>query len=209
MNFFQHHPQVLYKFANSASQFNTLVITDITTRAEIMQRIQQITNIYYDYIVADYERPDTVAVSVYGHTRYTWLILLLNNMFGLYDWPLNYDAFQRYITAKYGSLERAQTITTDAEYYFDASHTYVTAATYATLTPAERGVSLPARYCFTTAGAPIDSATYETLTSAEKGIVQTPYEYEHDQNEQKRRIKFVNGRLLPAIDREYRKLFRD
>jgi hypothetical protein len=209
VNFFQYQPQVPYVFTNDTGYRDTLVMVDITTRAQILQRIQTVVSSYYDYVIADYERPDTVAVSLYGHARYTWLVLLLNNMFGLHDWPLNYEEFQRYLTTKYGSLDRAQAVTTDADYYFDATHTYVTADEYANLSDVNKGMVLPARYCFTTRNVPIDSGTYNTLSEAEQGIVLTPYEYELNANEQKRRIKFVDGRFLAAIDREYRILFRE
>lgn len=209
MNFFQYQPQVAYAFRDDAGTPTQFVLTDITARSRIAQRIQEVTDTYYDYVVADFERPDTVAVKVYGQARYTWLVLLLNNLFGVLDWPMNYDEFQRYIIAKYGSLDRAQAVTTDTEYYFDASHTHVTATAYAALSRPNRGVTLPARYCFTAAGVPIDAATYDTLSAAEQGSVQTPYEYELDRNEEKRRIKVVNSQFLSAIDREYRTLFQE
>lgn len=208
MNFFQYQALTPYTFVGESGTSYTLSITNLTQHAVLRARLQQVLQVLYDYSVQDGERPDTVATKVYGDPKYTWLVLMLNNIFSLYDWPLTNDEFAQYMAAKYGTLALSQAVTTDEFYYFNADGVQVTSTAYAALDAVDRGSVLPARYCFTSTGERIDATSYDALAAALQGGSMTPYDYENTQNETKRRIKVISTEFLPAIDRELKTLYR-
>lgn len=132
MQFFRYFQTTPYVVADdmSAPMFHTM--TNITQHARIAERVAQYRSSFYDYIVQDGERPDTVAEKLYGSVDYTWVILLTNNIFSLYDWPLTYAEFTDYMINKYGSVANAQTQI--AEYY-DVSNTQISQSMYESISP--------------------------------------------------------------------------
>lgn len=134
MNYFQYQDVISYAFGNT-----TINLTDITERAKIVERLGQYTSVMYDYDIQEEYRPDTVALEVYGDVKYTWLVLLINNIFSLYDWPLTASEFDAYIISKYGSLTAAKSGT---PIYYTTEGDRVDAITYNTLPSARRGKQL-------------------------------------------------------------------
>lgn len=209
MNFFQYYKQINYEFAEEDSPSVTygLLMTDITLRAQIAERLQQFTSAYYNYVIPDGERPDGTATAVYGDPRYTWIVLLLNNIMSLYDWPLSTDEFNAYMAKKYGTLARAQATTSEHEYYFDVDGVHKTYAEYCALDALQKGKVLPARYTYAATGERIDTRTYDGLSVALRGVTLTPYAYELDLNEQRRQIRIILPEFLGPVSREIRSLF--
>lgn len=208
MNFFQYYQKTPYTFIDEDGVPTTLSLTNITQRARLAERLRTHVSVFYDYDVLDGERPDTVATKIYGDPKYTWIVLLTNEIFSLYDWPLSSNEFEYYMAAKYGSLETAQAITTESNYYFTFDHTLVTYTEYVALDLEDRGAVLPARYCYNAQGDPVSPESYDELTTVERGDAKTPYIYELEQNENLRRVKVISAQFLPALDREIRSMFR-
>lgn len=134
MNYFQYQNRIDYTFDTT-----TVVLTDITERAKIAERLAQYTTAMYDYIIQDEQRPDTVAELVYGDVRYTWIVLLVNNIISLYDWPLTTKEFGEYLIQKYGSLAAARS---GPRVYYTVNGDRVDATTYSLLSVSKRGETL-------------------------------------------------------------------
>ena len=48
------------------------------------------------------QRPDQVALDIYGNMQYDWVILLCNNIINIYEeWPMSEDELERYIDSTY------------------------------------------------------------------------------------------------------------
>jgi hypothetical protein len=185
-----------------------MTITNITQHSKIQERLQPFMSAYYDYVIPDGYRPDNVAKDVYGDTKYTWIVLAINNVDSLYDWPLDNDEFERFLISKYGSVAIASAVTTENNYYYDSTGNKVTYAEYVALSLSTKGKVLPARYCYTATGYQIDPQTYDTLSDAQKGQVKTPYTKELEENEDKRRIKVIRREFLPGIEQALKTLYR-
>jgi Base plate wedge protein 53 len=106
MNYFRYFPKVNYALEASNTSFN-ISITQISAHASVVERLLQNISVIQDFMVNGEERPDNVAERIYGSPIYTWVILLLNNITSLFDWPMNSSDFQDYIIAKYGSVENS------------------------------------------------------------------------------------------------------
>jgi hypothetical protein len=121
MKFFRYFPTVPYQFDVNGELF-TLRITNPTVHFKIMERLKEHIAVLYDYVIQSDERPDSVATKLYGSPDYTWVILILNNILTLFDWPLTQAEFDRYIICKYGSIRTAQITSiykTKDNYYID------------------------------------------------------------------------------------------
>jgi hypothetical protein len=140
MQFYRYFPQTPYTFVGDDGRVTVIDVTNITAHVKIMEKLRSNITVLYDYVVQDGERPDTVAQRVYGSVNHTWLVLLLNNIFSLFDWPLASDEFTAYIIEKYGSLDKAKTCL----YYRDVNNYKVDVITYTALSADRRGTPISA-----------------------------------------------------------------
>ena len=162
----------------------TMSIVNITQRAKIAERLRQHTTTMHDYVIGDHERPDTVAQNVYGSVKYTWIVLLMNNIVSLYDWPMTNSEFELYLIGKYGSLTNSQNQGTRTDAAWSA-----------------------AKFYYTTEGDRVDATTYAGL-GTRQGITNTPYTQEVDDNDAKRTIKVVRRQFLPSILNTLKTLYK-
>lgn len=102
MKYFQYFPTLTYDFDGVERS-----ITNLTASVKMVERLKEHVTVFYDYIIEDGDRPDTVSEKLYGSVGYTWIVLLANNIHSLYDWPLTSEEFDRFIIDKYGSLSDA------------------------------------------------------------------------------------------------------
>jgi hypothetical protein len=116
-----------------------------------------------------------VAQNVYGDVKYTWVVLLMNNIVSLYDWPMMNSEFELYLIGKYGSLSDSQNQGTRTDAAWSA-----------------------AKFYYTTEGDRVDATTYAGL-GARQGTTNTPYTQEVEDNDTRRTIKVVSKRFLPNI----------
>ena len=174
MDYFQYQSIVPYAFTTGGVT-TTMSIVNITQRAKIKERLRQHTTTMHDYVIGDHERPDTVALKLYGDVKYTWVVLLINDIVSLYDWPMTNSEFELYLIVKYGSLTNSQNQGTRTDAAWSA-----------------------AKFYYTTEGDRVDATTYASL-GTRQGITNTPYTQEVEDNDTRRTIKVVHKRFLPGI----------
>ena len=175
MNFFQYQETVPYVFGAPRDTMVQSTITNITQRARIVERLRQHTALMHDYVISEGDRPDTVAQKVYGDVKYTWVVLLINDIVSLYDWPMMNEEFELYLIGKYGSLSDSQNQGTRTDAAWSA-----------------------AKFYYTTEGDRVDATTYASL-GTRQGITNTPYTQEVADNDTRRTIKVVSKEFLPGI----------
>lgn len=134
MNYFKNFPVVPYKFTANGSSW-ALNLTDITRHVIVIEKVKAQITAFHPYVIQDGERPDSVATKVYGSPDFTWVILIVNNIMSLYDWPLTEAEFNRYIVEKYGS----QATATAQQFYLTTDGQYVDRVTYYLLPPETQG----------------------------------------------------------------------
>ena len=97
---------------NTITQGPHETVTDIFFRFGIVKSIVSNASAYYVYDVQESDTPELLAEQIYNDSGAAWIIIYANKIIDpLFDWPLNYDAFQKMIKDKYGSVENAQTTT--------------------------------------------------------------------------------------------------
>jgi len=183
MDYFQHQSTVPYTFT-TGDVATTMSIVNITQRARIAERLRQHTTTMHDYVIGEGERPDTVALKLYGNVKYTWVVLLMNDIVSLYDWPMMNSEFELYLIGKYGSLSDSQNQGTRTDAAWSA-----------------------AKFYYTTEGDRVDATTYAGL-GARQGTTNTPYTQEVEDNDAKRQIKVVPASVLAGLDNALKTLYR-
>jgi len=168
-----------------------LLLTNVTARYKIRDILKNKVAIYYDYIVKDGDRPDNIAFKYYEDETLDWLIYLVNDIIDpYYDWPLDQDAFNKYIRTLYGSVAGAKgtvfeyrKIITKQKVLFD-------------------GTNVPERYVV------VDQNTYNTLGATDRREVDA-YEYYEEENNKKRRIRLLDKRFAANVKSEVEVIFGD
>ena len=162
---------------------------NIMVRAKIRDVIIQKASLYYKYRIPNGTRPDVVSTKYYGNPTYTWAIFYANNIFNpLHEWPMEEQAFGKYLEIKYGMSYARGPL--DAPHHYELYDT----ATKETLI--------------------IDENTYRK-EDKRQGILSVPktvrevslYQYEFELNESKRDIVVLEKRFLSEITNEFDNLF--
>lgn len=104
--FFKHFPTIEYTIGNVTKNVKDLTRTVVISRDFLDRKFP-----FYDYVIRDGERPDHVSYQQYGSSKYYWIILVINDIRDVWtEWPMSTRELNKYISAKYGSLEEAQAI---------------------------------------------------------------------------------------------------
>ena len=183
MSYFSYLPNVEVRVSsyriNNVDPFK--VAKNIFRRIKIREELDDIILGFTQYTIKNNQRPDQVALEVYGDMVLDWVVLLTNNIINLYDeWPMSEDELERYI---------------DSEYEEDADSVHhwvtqkITDARGRTLVKADRTV--PENWTYTRPDG----------TAMPKDELVRPisvYDYESEKNDQKRNIyllrkEYING----------------
>ena len=107
--FFGWFPKVAYDI--NRAQFPTYEgVTNIFFRLAVLKSVLNNTSSYYVYEIDGNDTPEIVAEKVYGDSGAGWMVIYANQIVDpQFDWVLSDDAFNKYLTNRYGSVANAQT----------------------------------------------------------------------------------------------------
>lgn len=168
------------------NQFTLLnILSKITPLRENFKKLY----VYYDYQIKDGERPDTIAYDYYGSSTYAWLVMIVNDMYDVYNqWPRTYREFYDYLKRKYGYVYELKSeihhyvyegIEGDTSEEIKRKNYLMTPETFNSLTPIQRSGWVPV----------------------------SVYDWENDLNESKRTIKLLSNKYTKLVDREVSEIF--
>ena len=186
-NYFKNIPNVLYDInGTEPNQFRA--VTNIMSRVRFKPSVIENITDYYPYKVLEGERPDIVSYKKYGTVAYSYLILLINDIIDpLFDWPLPSRQFENYIIEQYGSVANAQSTN---KYYYQIVRAEVTRTGVSERVPEYKII--------------VDQTTYNSLDASVRSA-QNVYDWETEQNDNKREIKIINPDFIQDIDYEVKK----
>jgi len=188
-NYFSSIPNVDYDInGTEPNQFRS--VTNIMQRVRFKPSVLENITDYYPYYVREGERPDIVSFNTYGTVAYSYLILLINNIVDpLFDWPLPSRQFENYIIEQYGSVSAAQSTN---KYYYQIVRAEVARTGVSERVPEYKII--------------VDQTTYNSLDASVRSA-QNVYDYEVEQNDNKREIKLINPDFIQDIDYEVKNAF--
>ena len=186
-NYFKNIPKVSYDI-NGTEPNNFLSVTNILKRVKFKSKIIEDIVDYYPYFVKEGERPDIISFNEYGTIAYAYLIMLVNNIYDpSFDWPLSSQQFEKYIESKYGSVSSAMGTT---KYFFQIIGAEVARTGVSERVPEYKII--------------VDQTTYNSLDASVRSA-QNVYDWETEQNDNKREIKIINPDFIQDIDYEVKK----
>ena len=189
MNYFSNFPTTLHDLKDTNVKTE---LTNILRRFKVRPKAKDTVATYYDYIMQEGDRPDTIAAKYYGNEKLAWLILLFNDIIDpFYDLPLYGQNFPDYIKVKYGSVQTAN----------------ATVKHYYKILEEEKllidGTRLPRREVI------CDLATYNSLAGTPTlRRSETVYEWEEKLNEDKKKLKLLDKRYVPTLLKEIASVLR-
>jgi hypothetical protein len=186
--YFSYFPTTEHDLTNVGQ---TVQLTNILRRFIVRSDVVDRSDVFYEYDVQAGDRPDTIAEKYYGDANLAWLVLHYNQINDpFFGWALFGNDFTRYLKSKYGSIPAAQAeiheyrqILSEAIVRYDGS-------------------KVPKRYLV------IDETTYNSLAESEREAI-TKYDWEIEQNDEKRKIKILDKRYLNKVLDEVKTILRD
>lgn len=212
--FFNYFPKVIY--FSDKDQTSLDIVTNLTFKFRFNENFKDNSVVYYDYIIPEGETPEILADKFYNSPERHWIILMLNNIVNpLMDWPMSYYALNKYINSKYSANNYADTSNTSVtglswaesnikEYFVKERKTIINTGEFSEKTT----IITSQQYANTS---PITSNNY-TLNDGTQIEVKTNrgtktyYEYEHENNEKKRKIKLLKTEFVPLLEKEFKEL---
>ena len=196
--------------------YRTKVAPNILARIQLPALAVKNRYLFHPYVVADGDRPDTIAALYYGNDLYDWVVLLSNQIVDMRnEWPLEQNQFEAAIVAKYGNYSAAAEI---SYYEIDTSKATLNTAGFESLPSNLRKyytrVSEAAGnllYGITKADLRINANSLAALDEAEQSywVPVTFYEDEFRQNEIKRHIRLIDAQYIPQLEKSLRQISRD
>jgi hypothetical protein len=193
MQYFNTLPKIIKTDANR----NSVIMTDLMARCSIVPEILKNPMVFYDYDIQDSDTPEIVAYKYYGDSYRYWVVLFANQITDpQWDWPLNSNDFDAYITNKYPSFNPYSTV-----HHYEKN---ITQYDTNTLTTTLKNIV-------------IDQATYNSLVTGtltytlptgnvaitiEKSAV-SYYDYELNLNESKRSVRILNSAYVDQLEKQF------
>lgn len=97
MTYFRNLPNIQYEsfLSNKQSSQDYILIKNIFRRCKIRDDLKNIFTVFNKYEIKDGQRPELVALEVYGSVEYDWIVITTSGITNIRnDWPLsNKDLF--------------------------------------------------------------------------------------------------------------------
>src|SRR6056300_328734 len=97
--YFKEFPLYQYDFDNKGQ--SAKLVTDILRRVALNAKVRANSLVFDNYDVKEGETPEIVADKYYGESQYHWVVLLVNDITGWFDWPLDSVTYSKYLLDKY------------------------------------------------------------------------------------------------------------
>ena len=207
-NFFEYLPRKYYNLDGSSNEVD--IVTNILANFSFMGEIVNNSSVYYEYDVQDGETPEILAHKFYDEPGYHWIIMRMNDVVDYKkDWPLDYKSLTENIEKEY--IDSAGGGQTGLEWAMINYHSYykkqiktigghdlievdefeIDSNTYASLSESTVQYTIPG-------GDILNIQTQKTR--------KTYYEYELEQNDNKRTIKILKSEFVHVIKDEFVKV---
>ena len=107
MQFFSEFPKENFHYKDGYS----LQLIDIGVRIKLLDYIRDnnlsTVGIRNNYEIVNYKRPEQVCYELYENYDYTWTLLVLNNIYNVYDeWIQPVELVEQKLIKEYGSVEK-------------------------------------------------------------------------------------------------------
>lgn len=219
-NYFNFFPSTFYS-VDANNQIDLDVVTNIISRFAFEPSLKENSNVFYPYEIKDSDTPESIAHKLYGSSERHWMVLIFNNIIDpQYDWPLSYSNFVEYVNDKYSANGAANTtVQTGLQWAKSENniHSYYQVNTRSSIaiTADSRTIKEKVQVTANTYANVITGSTTYTLDNG-KTITETVskekltyYEYEMQENEDKRKIRLLKPEFAFDVFEEFKQIIRE
>ena len=202
----------LPKVISSDESGKLLVLTNIVTRAKILEKLQDNPMLFYTYSIQDGDTPEIIAHKYYKDPFKYWMILYSNQILDpVWQWPMDYNSLVEYCLSKYeeAAIEvglPTYEYITGTIHHFEKIETTIdnisgqkTTKTYIVTEEVYDSLSTPTSSTYTLNDG--NTVTYE-LDKKPVYIL----EYEETLNESRREIKILNETYVFRMEEQFKEL---
>lgn len=204
-NYFFNFPKTVYSLNGS----NSLeVVTNLTSGFSFDESLTENSILYYEYTVPDGETPEILAHKLYGSSEDHWIILKMNKIMDVKkDWPLDQRSLNVAINDKYANNGISQS-QTGYQWAFNNTHSYYKIETRTLVTSGEKVTDIIQVDANTFANISPSSVLYtlpdnNVLRIDTSRNAKTYYQYEVEQNDDKRNIKILKDEYVSVVKDEF------
>ena len=194
MGYFQELPNISYPSLLPARNKieDRIVVKNIFKRSKLRTDVDQAITGFDYYCIEDEQRPDTLALELYGNSELDWVILTVNNITNIRnEWPLNNNDLHAYMLEKYGSEQGILGI-----------HHYETKQIIDEYSRLIMPAGLEVDKDFT-----FKYKNYtNTIVTVNPVVTITNYDYETRLNEDKRKVRVLKPQYVGAFISEHRQI---
>lgn len=190
-----------------------ILMTNLLSRASIMQEFLNNPMQFYEYAIQEGDTPEIVAEKYYGDMFKYWIVLFSNQILDpVWEWPMSQASFLLYLDTKYAT-EAEDADQTPFEYTNTTIYQYkkiVTTTEGYTKTETIKEVSITEddynSLVESTTSYDIPGGT--SCTVAITKTLVTLYDYEEQLNESKRQIKLLNANYMSDMEQQLIELMK-
>lgn len=202
---FDKFPTVYYDVQYNNHGYRYLM-TNILFRLKIFNDLKANATSYYEVQLTDKDTLEILAEKVYGNPEYHWIIALTNDMTDpLFDWPMEYSIYTKFLNSKYGSFANATNQIHHYECSIARKDDYSGKTDTISYNVDFSTYNAASKYAYTTYT--LDSGI--TIEETIRYTAVTASEFEEAENEARRKIKVIRAEFLPQILAEFDQALTD
>ena len=207
--YFNLFPKLFYSHGNTSTE----VVTNLTAKFKFDDNLLDNSIAYYEYEVSDGETPEMIAGKIYGDTEKHWVILMTNNIVNPQtEWLKDSKTLTLYIDEKYESSANLANNETGLSWARENIHSYYKIETKTNdltkqklVTKIQIDQNTHANVTTSTTNYRVNSGEYFTLKTEKEAL--SYYDYEVNENENKRSIKLLKREIVNLLDAELKRVF--
>lgn len=194
----------LPKLVKTDDKGNSLLLTNILARANLLQNFLSSPAIYYEYDIQDGDTPEIIAHKYYGDVYRYWVVLFANQIMDpQWQWPMSGEVFKSYIDSKYTLATPAVNPLTTVHHYEKQIDTLDVSTNITTTNKII--ISLGTYNSLTTGTTNYSLATGTVKVTISKNLINI-YDYELQLNEDKRNIKILKNNYVGQLEKQFKLL---
>ena len=194
----------LPKLVKTDDKGNSLLLTNILARANLLQNFLSSPAIYYEYDIQDGDTPEIIAHKYYGDVYRYWVVLFANQIMDpQWQWPMSGEVFKSYIDSKYTLATPAVNPLTTVHHYEKQIDTLDVSTNITTTNKII--ISLGTYNSLTTGTTNYSLATGIVKVTISKNLINI-YNYELQLNEDKRNIKILKNNYVGQLEKQFKSL---
>ena len=113
MTYFRELPNVEYEnfLSDSVGSDDYILMKNIFVRGKLRDDLQNVLTLFNKYIIEEDERPDQIALKLYGDPGLDWVVRIVGEITNMpNDWPISSQQLYEFCLDKYGDEQKMNEI---------------------------------------------------------------------------------------------------